>query len=150
MLRTPEHNAKIAAALTGRTLSAEHRRHLSERDPNWLRKHGHASRALKSPTWTTWIGMIDRCTNPNNARWNRYGGRGVTVCARWSVFTNFLADMGSRPHGMTIDRKNNDGNYEADNCRWATRNEQNANRSQYSTACKPLCACKRHNRKRSK
>lgn len=76
--------------------------------------------------------MIARCTNPNLREWRWYGGRGITVCARWREpdgrgFANFIADMGERPDDRSIDRVDNDGNYEPDNCRWATRAEQRAN-----------------------
>jgi len=76
--------------------------------------------------------MIDRCFNPDNAWYHRYGGRGITVCARWlgpQGFNNFLADMGERPAGKSIDRfPDNDGNYDPGNCRWATAQEQTINR----------------------
>lgn len=76
--------------------------------------------------------MIDRCYNPNNDWYHRYGGRGITVCDRWlgkHGFENFLADMGEKPPGMSIDRfPNGDGPYEPGNCRWATAKEQTANR----------------------
>lgn len=91
--------------------------------------HGNASRANgPTPTYNSWRGMIERCTNPKQAHYARYGGRGVTVCERWTVFENFLSDMGERPPGLTLDRKNNDGNYEPGNCRWATNQEQRHNR----------------------
>ena len=71
--------------------------------------------------------MKQRCTNPQTAKWKYYGSRGITVCARWDVFENFLADMGERPPGLTLDRKDNDGDYELANCRWATPKQQRAN-----------------------
>jgi len=92
-------------------------------------KHGHTSRGRATPTYTSWQAMLDRCYNPNNPEYARYGGRDISVCARWLHFESFLTDMGSRPAGTSIDRfPDTDGNYEPGNCRWATAQEQTINR----------------------
>lgn len=72
--------------------------------------------------------MIQRCTQPQTHQYQNYGGRGIQVCERWLNFEHFLVDMGLRPEGRSIDRINNDGNYEPGNCRWATNAEQQSNK----------------------
>lgn len=79
-------------------------------------------------TYKSWEAMHDRCRNPKNLRWEYYGARGISVCARWHKFENFRADMGDRPEGTSLDRIDGNGNYEPGNCRWATIKEQRANR----------------------
>ena len=92
-------------------------------------KHGHSFRNGKpSPTYNSWHKMKQRCLNPNCLEYKNYGGRDIKVCERWMDFENFLEDMGERPEGLTLDRINNDGDYEPGNCRWATWKEQNQNR----------------------
>ena len=82
----------------------------------------------KDPIYHVWAAMIQRCTNPNHINYHRYGGRGIEVCERWRKFENFLKDMGERPEGLTLDRQNNNGNYEPSNCRWVTSKENCNNR----------------------
>ena len=84
----------------------------------------------KTPEYVAWALLRQRCNNPNNPRFSSYGGRGITVCEEWDVsFSAFLRDLGRRPSAKhSIDRINNDGNYEPRNCRWATRKQQSENR----------------------
>lgn len=95
--------------------------------------HGHTRGRRKSRTYRSWASMIARVTNPSNDRFQDYGGRGITVCNRWRAFENFLDDMGERPDGMSLDRIDNDGNYEPGNCRWATPRQQQRNSRRYPT-----------------
>lgn len=80
--------------------------------------------------------MIQRCTNPKRDDYHLYGGRGITVCPRWREFWNFAKDMGVRPEGCTLDRREPNGNYEPENCRWATPKEQSETKR-----IKPVKAC---------
>lgn len=93
-------------------------------------RHGEADRRNGKVTteYRSWCAMLARCNNPNNHAYDRYGGRGIRVCKRWLKFENFLADMGRRPLGLTLDRINNDGGYKPSNCRWATPKQQANNR----------------------
>jgi hypothetical protein len=115
---------KLVAATTtscgclARELSSQRRRGKA-----LTRTHG----MTDTPTYSTWCAMKTRCTNANFPGYELYGARGITVCARWLNFENFLADMGERPPRLTIDRIDPNGNYEPGNCRWATPSQQRRN-----------------------
>lgn len=87
-------------------------------------KHG----MFGTTEYDVWHSMLARYRNKNNHAWEWYGKRGIKVCGRWKKFENFYLDMGKRPEGLSLDRIDNNGNYEPSNCRWATQSEQNANR----------------------
>lgn len=91
---------------------------------------GGKRKRYRSPEYMSWQSMKDRCTNPKYQYYSNYGGRGITVCERWkNSFAAFLEDMGPRPTRQhSIDRKENDGNYEPGNCQWSTRLEQGSNK----------------------
>lgn len=94
-------------------------------------RHGYKTAGKYSPEYSIWMNMRSRCGNPKNNRYVNYGARGIRVCDRWDAdFLNFLADMGRRPSDQhSIDRIDNDGNYEPSNCKWSTRAEQCRNRT---------------------
>lgn len=98
---------------------------------NWLgpTKHGATKNGIKTSEYRIWTSMIQRCENPNDKGYPRWGGRGITICPSWRAsFSTFLSDVGPRPTtNHSIDRINNDGNYEPGNCRWATAREQRLN-----------------------
>ena len=96
-----------------------------------------------SPTHFSWTAMLSRCRNPNRSNFKNYGGRGISVCQRWLIFENFLADMGLRPEGTEIDRDDVNGNYEPGNCRWATldvqaNNKRDSKKFEYNGECLTL------------
>jgi hypothetical protein len=98
-----------------------------------MKWHGHATNGQRSPTYKVWEGLFKRCYQKGFRYYPLYGGRGITVCDRWKEpqgqgFLNFLADMGERPNGASIDRLDNNRGYEPGNCRWATPKEQSRNR----------------------
>lgn len=90
-------------------------------------KHGHAGRGTHTATYRCWRNMLTRCYDVKSERWKNYGGRGIIVCREWFSFENFLHDLGEKPKGLTIERRDVHGNYEPANCCWATWAEQMRN-----------------------
>lgn len=82
----------------------------------------------RTPTYRSWQEMRVRCADPTSISYPNYGGRGIKVCKRWARFENFLADMGVRPEGLSLDRRNTAKNYIPSNCKWSSRTEQNRNK----------------------
>ena len=93
------------------------------------KSHGHATGNKKTATYNSWQNMIARCNHVDHHKYQYYGGKGITVCNSWLVdFRNFLADMGERPAGLTLDRIDSKGNYCKENCRWSDKTTQLKNR----------------------
>jgi len=125
--RLLRHGSPLIVKKTGLPLGAGHTSNPFPKGHRYSTRHGYTG----TSTHNIWLSMVARCSNPRSKDWPNYGGRGITVCKRWLTFENFLADMGERPEGLSIDRIDNERGYEAGNCRWASRSEQGQNRRPY-------------------
>lgn len=114
--------ADLYSIVSRHTQSCGCYRRESSHDVNF--KHGKRNTLL----YKMWSMMVDRCHNPRNQSYERYGGRGITVCDRWRKFINFYEDMGEKPGGMQLDRIDNNKGYFKENCRWTTSQQNNRNR----------------------
>jgi hypothetical protein len=132
---TNNHNKWLCVCECGDEVTVESRRLINGEVKSCKKcaEHGNKTHGkTNSRIYYAWASMLQRCENPNKREWNYYGGRGIKVCERWHSFEFFMSDMGEPGPELTLDRIDNDGDYEPQNCRWVTIADQNRNRRPYS------------------